>query len=140
MSSPPKEKIETKGGHLPAVKAGGMRIVQKHQGAAPPETPPIKDEDEDFVEEPSPPKPTVVVSGVVTKAATGSLALPPVFPCIPQHACRLRQGLYLSGSNPSRSMYPPTCLQALYLSGSPPVWPCILQHACRLLQALNKAW
>uniref|UniRef100_A0A8C7G8Z8 Death-associated protein 1 n=1 Tax=Oncorhynchus kisutch TaxID=8019 RepID=A0A8C7G8Z8_ONCKI len=69
MSSPPKEKIETKGGHLPAVKAGGMRIVQKHQGAAPPETPPIKDEDEDFVEEPSPPKPTVVVSGVVTKTS-----------------------------------------------------------------------
>uniref|UniRef100_A0AAZ3Q6L9 Death-associated protein 1 n=1 Tax=Oncorhynchus tshawytscha TaxID=74940 RepID=A0AAZ3Q6L9_ONCTS len=52
---------------LTPVKAGGMRIVQKHQGAAPPETPPIKDEDEDFVEEPSPPKPTVVVSGVVTK-------------------------------------------------------------------------
>ncbi|MBN3275266.1 DAP1 protein, partial [Polyodon spathula] len=33
MSSPPKEKTETKAGHLPAVKAGGMRIVQKHQGA-----------------------------------------------------------------------------------------------------------
>ncbi|XP_020364610.1 death-associated protein 1 [Oncorhynchus tshawytscha] len=68
MSSPPKERIETKGGHLPAVKAGGMRIVQKHQGAAPPEPPPVKDkDDEEFVEEPSPPKPTVVVSGVVTK-------------------------------------------------------------------------
>uniref|UniRef100_A0A673GHW3 Death-associated protein 1-like n=1 Tax=Sinocyclocheilus rhinocerous TaxID=307959 RepID=A0A673GHW3_9TELE len=33
MSSPPTEKIETKAGHLPAVKAGGMRIVQKHQSA-----------------------------------------------------------------------------------------------------------
>ncbi|MBN3313961.1 DAP1 protein, partial [Atractosteus spatula] len=33
MSSPPKEKVETKAGHLPAVKAGGMRIVQKHQGS-----------------------------------------------------------------------------------------------------------
>ncbi|TMS09055.1 Death-associated protein 1 [Larimichthys crocea] len=42
MSSPPKEKVETKGGHLPAVKAGGMRIVQKHQSAAAPE-PPQKD-------------------------------------------------------------------------------------------------
>ncbi|CDQ72230.1 unnamed protein product [Oncorhynchus mykiss] len=53
MSSPPKERIETKGGHLPAVKAGGMRIVQKHQGAAPPEPPPVKDkDDEEFVEEP----------------------------------------------------------------------------------------
>ncbi|MEE6511907.1 hypothetical protein FKM82_018756 [Ascaphus truei] len=30
MSSPPKEKTDTKAGHLPAVKAGGMRIVQKH--------------------------------------------------------------------------------------------------------------
>ncbi|KAJ8010838.1 hypothetical protein DPEC_G00079280 [Dallia pectoralis] len=68
MSSPPKEKIETKGGHLPAVKAGGMRIVQKHQGAPPPEPPPnMDDDDEEFVEEPSPPKPPVIVSGVVTK-------------------------------------------------------------------------
>ncbi|RMC15889.1 hypothetical protein DUI87_08094 [Hirundo rustica rustica] len=30
MSSPPKEKAETRAGHPPAVKAGGMRIVQKH--------------------------------------------------------------------------------------------------------------
>ncbi|XP_004845243.1 death-associated protein 1 isoform X1 [Heterocephalus glaber] len=30
MSSPPEGKVETKAGHLPAVKAGGMRIVQKH--------------------------------------------------------------------------------------------------------------
>ncbi|KAK2521379.1 Dap [Columba livia] len=30
MSSPPKEKVETRAGHPPAVKAGGMRIVQKH--------------------------------------------------------------------------------------------------------------
>uniref|UniRef100_A0AAY5KAX5 Death-associated protein 1 n=1 Tax=Esox lucius TaxID=8010 RepID=A0AAY5KAX5_ESOLU len=68
MSSPPKEKIETKGGHLPAVKAGGMRIVQKHQGATPPEPPSNKDkDDEEYVEEPSPPKPAVIVSGVVTK-------------------------------------------------------------------------
>uniref|UniRef100_A0AAY5KZL5 Death-associated protein 1 n=1 Tax=Esox lucius TaxID=8010 RepID=A0AAY5KZL5_ESOLU len=53
MSSPPKEKIETKGGHLPAVKAGGMRIVQKHQGATPPEPPSNKDkDDEEYVEEP----------------------------------------------------------------------------------------
>uniref|UniRef100_A0A3B5LJS8 Death-associated protein n=1 Tax=Xiphophorus couchianus TaxID=32473 RepID=A0A3B5LJS8_9TELE len=49
MSSPPKEKVETKGGHLPA-KAGGMRIVQKHQPTPAP-----------------PPKVPVIVSGVVTK-------------------------------------------------------------------------
>ncbi|XP_027978452.1 death-associated protein 1 isoform X1 [Eumetopias jubatus] len=30
MSSPPEGKLETKAGHPPAVKAGGMRIVQKH--------------------------------------------------------------------------------------------------------------
>nr|XP_040023115.1 death-associated protein 1 [Gasterosteus aculeatus aculeatus] len=71
MSSPPKEKVETKGGHLPAVKAGGMRIVQKHQqaaAAAAPE-PPQKDdeeEEEEYVSR-SPPKVPVIVSGVVTK-------------------------------------------------------------------------
>ncbi|XP_068933268.1 death-associated protein 1 isoform X2 [Petaurus breviceps papuanus] len=30
MSSPTDEKVETRAGHPPAVKAGGMRIVQKH--------------------------------------------------------------------------------------------------------------
>uniref|UniRef100_A0A8C6P356 Death-associated protein n=1 Tax=Nothobranchius furzeri TaxID=105023 RepID=A0A8C6P356_NOTFU len=48
MSSPPKEKNETKGGHLPAVKAGGMRIVQKHQSPAMPEPPQKEDDEEDF--------------------------------------------------------------------------------------------
>ncbi|XP_039473329.1 death-associated protein 1 isoform X1 [Oreochromis aureus] len=48
MSSPPKEKIETKGGHLPAVKAGGMRIVQKHQPTPAPE-PPQKDDSEEYI-------------------------------------------------------------------------------------------
>uniref|UniRef100_A0A4W6FV34 Death-associated protein n=1 Tax=Lates calcarifer TaxID=8187 RepID=A0A4W6FV34_LATCA len=65
MSSPPKEKVETKGGHAPAVKAGGMRIVQKHQSAAVPE-PPQKDDNEEYVSS-SPPKAPVIVSGVVTK-------------------------------------------------------------------------
>ncbi|XP_033964510.1 death-associated protein 1 homolog [Pseudochaenichthys georgianus] len=75
MSSPPKEKmekVETKGGHLPAVKAGGMRIVQKHQpvaAAAAPEPVPKDDEEEDEEEyvSSSPPKVPVIVSGVVTK-------------------------------------------------------------------------
>ncbi|KAI1889049.1 hypothetical protein AGOR_G00175050 [Albula goreensis] len=66
MSSPPKEKIETKAGHLPAVKAGGMRIVQKHQSAEPPQDK-DKDKDSKEYETISPPKPTVIVSGVVTK-------------------------------------------------------------------------
>ncbi|CAB1455544.1 unnamed protein product [Pleuronectes platessa] len=71
MSSPPKEKekVETKGGHPPAVKAGGMRIVQKHQTAAIPEPLPKQEEEEDDEEYVtiSPPKAPVIVSGVVTK-------------------------------------------------------------------------
>ncbi|XP_018609337.1 death-associated protein 1 homolog [Scleropages formosus] len=65
MSSPPKEKPETKGGHLPAVKAGGMRIVQKHQTAGEP----VQDKDKDSkeYETSSPPKVPVIVSGVVTR-------------------------------------------------------------------------
>ncbi|XP_012671620.1 death-associated protein 1 [Clupea harengus] len=69
MSSPPKEKIETKAGHLPAVKVGGMRVVQKHQAAgepAPIEKKEENDDDEEYVST-SPPKPTVVISGVVAK-------------------------------------------------------------------------
>ncbi|XP_058497602.1 death-associated protein 1 homolog [Solea solea] len=65
MSSPPKEKIETKGGHPPAVKAGGMRIVQKHLPPAAPEPLP-KEEEEEYASS-SPPKVPVIVSGVVTK-------------------------------------------------------------------------
>ncbi|XP_005803386.1 death-associated protein 1 [Xiphophorus maculatus] len=65
MSSPPKEKVETKGGHLPAVKAGGMRIVQKHQPTPAPE--PLPKEDEEEYVSSSPPKVPVIVSGVVTK-------------------------------------------------------------------------
>ncbi|XP_041103471.1 death-associated protein 1 [Polyodon spathula] len=65
MSSPPKEKTETKAGHLPAVKAGGMRIVQKHQGAG--EQNQEKDKDSKEYESSSPPKPTLIISGVVTK-------------------------------------------------------------------------
>ncbi|XP_065114315.1 death-associated protein 1 homolog [Paramisgurnus dabryanus] len=64
MSSPPKEKMETKAGHPPAVKAGGMRIVQKHQSEAPPK---MDDKDSKEYETESPPKMPVVVSGVVTK-------------------------------------------------------------------------
>ncbi|KAF7214066.1 death-associated protein 1 homolog [Nothobranchius furzeri] len=66
MSSPPKEKNETKGGHLPAVKAGGMRIVQKHQSPAMPEPPQKEDDEEEYISS-SPPKVPVIVSGVVTK-------------------------------------------------------------------------
>ncbi|KAM9839782.1 death-associated protein 1 homolog [Aulostomus maculatus] len=91
MSSPPKDKVETKGGHPPAVKAGGMRIVQKHQPAAPaaaPE-PQQKEEEEEYVSS-SPPKAPVVVSGVVTKGdkdftpAAAQVAHQKPQPCIPK--------------------------------------------------------
>ncbi|XP_029955553.1 death-associated protein 1 homolog [Salarias fasciatus] len=89
MSSPPKEKVETKGGHPPAVKAGGMRIVQKHQPAPAPEPP--QKEDEEFVSS-SPPKVPVVVSGVITKGdkdftpAAAQVAHQKPQPSIPKHA------------------------------------------------------
>lgn len=68
MSSPPKENNEIKGGHLPAVKAGGRRIVQKHQVAHSSEPPQEKEKDEEEFESSSPPKPsTLIVSGAVTK-------------------------------------------------------------------------
>ncbi|XP_066533203.1 death-associated protein 1 homolog [Hoplias malabaricus] len=67
MSSPPKEKVDTRAGHPPAVKAGGMRIVQKHQSAGDSASDRKEDKDSKEFESCSPPKPTIVVSGVVTK-------------------------------------------------------------------------
>ncbi|XP_019943349.1 death-associated protein 1 homolog [Paralichthys olivaceus] len=89
MSSPPKEKVETKGGHPPAVKAGGMRIVQKHQVAAVPEPLPKEDDDEEYVSS-SPPKAPVIVSGVVTKGdkdftpVAAQVAHQKPQPCVPK--------------------------------------------------------
>ncbi|XP_047411556.1 death-associated protein 1 isoform X2 [Sciurus carolinensis] len=50
MSSPPEGKLETKAGHPPAVKAGGMRIVQKHLHAG--DTKEEKDKDDQEWESP----------------------------------------------------------------------------------------
>ncbi|VTJ77341.1 Hypothetical predicted protein, partial [Marmota monax] len=50
MSSPPEGKLETKAGHPPAVKAGGMRIVQKHPHAG--DTKEEKDKDDQEWESP----------------------------------------------------------------------------------------
>uniref|UniRef100_A0A6B2FA15 Death-associated protein 1 n=1 Tax=Bothriechis nubestris TaxID=1766655 RepID=A0A6B2FA15_9SAUR len=73
MSSPPKLKAETRAGHPPAVKAGGMRIVQKHPHA--PDTKEDKDkEDTEWESGTSPPKPTVFISGVI---ARGDKDFPP---------------------------------------------------------------
>ncbi|XP_038626450.1 death-associated protein 1 isoform X2 [Tachyglossus aculeatus] len=73
MSSPPQEKIETKAGHPPAdVKAGGMRIVQKHPHTGEPKE--EKDKDDQEWESTSPPKPTVFISGVL---ARGDKDFPP---------------------------------------------------------------
>ncbi|XP_034562312.1 death-associated protein 1 [Notolabrus celidotus] len=90
MSSPPNEKVEIKGGHGPAVKAGGMRIVQKHQPAVVPGPPPPKDEDEEEYVSSSPPKVPVVVSGVITKGdkdfppAASQVAHQKPQPCVPK--------------------------------------------------------
>ncbi|XP_035960626.1 death-associated protein 1 isoform X1 [Halichoerus grypus] len=65
MSSPPEGKLETKAGHPPAVKAGGMRIVQKHPHSG--DTKEEKDKDDQEWESPSPPKPTVFISGVIAR-------------------------------------------------------------------------
>ncbi|KAL4684131.1 hypothetical protein H8959_021825, partial [Pygathrix nigripes] len=72
MSSPPEGKLETKAGHPPAVKAGGMRIVQKHPHTG--DTKEEKDKDDQEWESPSPPKPTVFISGVI---ARGDKDFPP---------------------------------------------------------------
>ncbi|XP_043456959.1 death-associated protein 1 isoform X2 [Prionailurus bengalensis] len=50
MSSPPEGKLETKAGHPPAVKAGGMRIVQKHPHSG--DTKEEKDKDDQGWESP----------------------------------------------------------------------------------------
>jgi len=50
MSSPPEGKLETKAGHPPAVKAGGMRIVQKHPHSG--DTKEEKDKDDQEWESP----------------------------------------------------------------------------------------
>ncbi|KAI1902275.1 hypothetical protein AGOR_G00043020 [Albula goreensis] len=92
MSSPPGPKGEMKGGHLPAVKAGGMRIVQKHQ-VIPPEPAPEKEKKEEEkegeeAESGGTPKPTVIVSGVVTKGdrdftpAAAQVAHQKPMPCV----------------------------------------------------------
>ncbi|XP_006000593.1 death-associated protein 1 homolog [Latimeria chalumnae] len=65
MSSPPKEKTETRAGHLPAVKAGGMRIVRKHHSSD--QQYHEKDKDSREWESDSPPKTTVIISGAITK-------------------------------------------------------------------------
>lgn len=90
MSSPPNEKLEIKGGHLPAVKAGHMRIVQKHQPTAAPE-PPAKDDDEEEYDTASPPKAApMIVSGVVTRGdkdftpAAAQVAHTKPQPCVPK--------------------------------------------------------
>ncbi|XP_060630633.2 death-associated protein 1 isoform X1 [Anolis sagrei] len=74
MSSPPKAKAETRAGHPPAVKAGGMRIVQKHPHVPDAKEEKDKDEQQDWESGSSPPKPTVFISGVI---ARGDKDFPP---------------------------------------------------------------
>jgi len=72
MSAPSEEPTDLKGGHAPAVKAGGMRITQhKTQHHEKPAAEPKKDEtqeDEEELEEEVPPKATpLVISGAVAR-------------------------------------------------------------------------
>ncbi|XP_012286324.1 death-associated protein 1 isoform X2 [Orussus abietinus] len=71
MSSP--ENGELKGGHPPAVKAGGMRITQHKTPKDERETKPSKDSEESTKASTSPPK-TMMISGVV---ARGNADFPP---------------------------------------------------------------
>ncbi|KAK3082753.1 hypothetical protein FSP39_004363 [Pinctada imbricata] len=64
------EDTEVKAGHPPAVKAGGMRIVQHKHEKGEPAPAQTKEEQEEFG--PEPPKPdthhqNLVISGAVTK-------------------------------------------------------------------------
>ncbi|XP_067869778.1 death-associated protein 1 homolog isoform X2 [Heterodontus francisci] len=67
MSSqcPPK-KIEMKAGHPAAVRAGGMRIVQKHHNSGDAQSQEKEKGSKDF-ESSSPPKQTIIISGAVTR-------------------------------------------------------------------------
>uniref|UniRef100_A0A3B3XWB6 Death-associated protein n=2 Tax=Poecilia mexicana TaxID=48701 RepID=A0A3B3XWB6_9TELE len=60
------ERLETETYRSLSLKAGGMRIVQKHQPTPAPEPPQRDDDEEEYVSS-SPPKAPVIVSGVVTK-------------------------------------------------------------------------
>ncbi|XP_051010480.1 death-associated protein 1-like [Acomys russatus] len=72
VSSPPEGRLETKAGHTPTVKAGGMQIVQKHLHTGEGEE--EKDKNEQEWESTRPPKLTVFISGVT---ARGDKDFPP---------------------------------------------------------------
>ncbi|XP_045135636.1 death-associated protein 1-like [Portunus trituberculatus] len=73
MSS--NEEVEIKGGHPPAMKVAGVRIPQRHRGLDDKEGAQAKHhkdseddhEEEDMPVSKSPPKPPMMVSGVVAK-------------------------------------------------------------------------
>ncbi|KAM9105207.1 death-associated protein 1 isoform 2-T2 [Megaptera novaeangliae] len=79
MSSPPEGKLETKAGHPPAVKAGGMRIVQKHPHSG--DTREEKDKDDQEWESPRSKKSFARSRLANSSARTGSRDSSQLVPC-----------------------------------------------------------
>jgi len=67
MSSPPKEATDLKGGHAPAVKVGGMRVVQHKKEADKTEAPMTAAEEIEYSSSPSKGTQPQLVSGVAVK-------------------------------------------------------------------------
>ncbi|XP_067323649.1 death-associated protein 1 isoform X2 [Anolis sagrei] len=74
MQAKHQERMPLEHGHIAAVKAGGMRIVQKHPHVPDAKEEKDKDEQQDWESGSSPPKPTVFISGVI---ARGDKDFPP---------------------------------------------------------------
>ncbi|XP_035876159.1 death-associated protein 1 isoform X1 [Phyllostomus discolor] len=116
MSSPPEGKLETKAGHPPAVKAGGMRIVQKHPHSG--DTKEERDKDDQEWESPSPPYPTVFLSG---SAFCLGLVLRETVTLSEPDRCGAREiGLVLLPATPSKNWPSSLIGMCVYITNSNP--------------------
>jgi len=68
MSSPPKEPVDLKAGHAPAVKVGGMRVVQHKKDADKSDAAPMTNAEEiEYGSSPPKDKQPQLVSGAAVK-------------------------------------------------------------------------